>query len=62
MSSRQESHAAYPPEPDEAVRVCNDVLWLANNMHNYGTDQWRDFFMACVRDARRVVGIEADRG
>lgn len=43
---------------DEAVAVSHGVLWLANNMHNYGSDAWRELFMACVRDARRVVGYE----
>jgi hypothetical protein len=47
-------------EPDESVRVCHGVLWLANNIHNYGTEAWREYFMACVRDARRVVGYEGD--
>ncbi len=43
---------------DEAIAVCHGVLWLANNIHNYGSDAWREYFMACVRDARRVVGVE----
>ena len=55
-------HAYRHPEAtfDEAVRVCHDVIWLANNLHNYGTEAWRELFMACVRDARRVAGYERD--
>ncbi len=45
---------------EEAVAVSHNVLWLAANMHNYGSDQWREFFVACVRDARRVVDYEGD--
>jgi hypothetical protein len=46
---------------EEAVAVCHGVLWLANNIHHYGGDQWREYFMACVRDARRVVGYESEQ-
>lgn len=46
---------------DEAVGVCHGVIWLANNLHNYGSDAWREYFVACVRDARRVVGIQAEQ-
>lgn len=46
---------------DEAVGVCHGVLWLANNLRNYGSDAWRDLFVACVRDGRRVVGIDAEQ-
>lgn len=58
MSERHRHPAA---TLEEAVAVCHGVLWLANNMHQYGSDAWRDLFMACVRDARRVVGYETQR-
>lgn len=46
-------------ERDEAVAVCNGVLWLDDNLHNYGSDAWRTYFKACVRDARRVAALAA---
>ena len=44
----------------EAQKVAGNVLWLNNNMHNYGSDDWRAFFKATVRDARRFYDL-ADR-
>jgi hypothetical protein len=34
--------------------VIHDVLWLDANLHNYGTDKWRGYFKALVRDAREA--------
>lgn len=44
----------------EAQQVAGNTLWLDNNMHLYGTDEWREFFKATVRDARRFYAL-ADR-
>ena len=60
MSDLPDSNPRKRPDEDEAVRVCHGVLWLADNIHNYGTKQWRGYFMACVRDARRVVGYDPE--
>jgi hypothetical protein len=38
----------------EAGGVIEDVIWLDNNIHNYGSAGWRDFFKATLRDARRA--------
>ena len=40
---------------DEAIAICQGVLWLADNIHAYGTDEWREYFMACANDARVVI-------
>ena len=40
----------------ELEGVANDVIWLDNNIHNYGTDGWRSYFKAALRDAKRVMG------
>lgn len=58
MSVEPRRHPA--ADEGEAERVCDGVLWLADNIHNYGTEAWRGYFMACVRDARRVRGYEPD--
>jgi hypothetical protein len=41
----------------ELEAVANGVIWLDNNIHNYGTDEWRGYFKAVLRDARRAVAL-----
>ena len=46
-------HLAELEEQHEAlVGVAGGVIWLDNNIHNYGSDEWRGFFKAVLRDAR----------
>lgn len=39
----------------ELEAVANGVIWLDNNIHNYGSDAWRGYFKAVLRDARRAM-------
>lgn len=47
---------------DELEAVANGVIWLDNNIHNYGSDAWRDYFKAVLRDARRAMAGEQNTG
>jgi hypothetical protein len=44
---------------EEMSGVVDNVIWLDNNIHNYGSDEWRGFFKAALRDARRAKGALA---
>lgn len=37
---------------EKAMRGCGSLLWLANNMHNYGTEMFREFLEKAINDAR----------
>lgn len=40
-------------ELDLARKGCGGVLWLNNNIEHYGTDEWKQYFLAVVEDAKR---------
>ena len=42
---------------DKATRGCDSLLWLANNLHNYGSDAFLHFLKGAIEDAR--AGHEA---
>lgn len=41
----------------ETLAVVDGVIWLDNNIHNYGSDGWRGYFKAVLRDARRAKAL-----
>jgi hypothetical protein len=44
---------------ERAETALRGFLWLHNNMHNYGSERWRDLFVAAVVDARAALGETA---
>ena len=57
LISLYEQLEALRREKHELVGVAGGVLWIDNNMHLYGTKEWREYFKAVVRDARHAYEL-----
>jgi len=44
-------------EVERLSKPANDLLWLANNMHNYGSRAFMEYLGAAIEDAREALRI-----
>ncbi|MBA2742511.1 MAG: hypothetical protein H0U46_10920 [Actinobacteria bacterium] len=58
LASEQRVADSIEAENEQLRVVANGVIWLDNNIHNYGSDAWRGYFKAVLRDARAALTPE----
>jgi hypothetical protein len=39
---------------EEVRRALDSMIWCANNLQNYGTEEWLTYFRAAVDDVERA--------
>ena len=45
---------------EAAEAACGGLLWLDNNIHQWATQEWLDYFKAAAGDARRALSTNGD--
>jgi hypothetical protein len=43
-----------PESLEEVRRALDSVVWCANNLQNYGTEEWLTYFRAATDDVERA--------
>ena len=44
---------------EKLVKACNGIIWVMNNIHNYGTEQFKEFLISAHEDIKKAL-IEAE--